>query len=83
MSAATGSQADGRRQVGGLTDQRHESLAGRIEDGTELFMSGGVALNRAMTDALSQTLGRRITVLPEPQLVGALGAALAVKDRRQ
>ena len=57
---------------------RIAALAGRIPDGTELFMSGGVALNRAMTDALRQTLGRTITVLPHPQLVGALGAALAV-----
>jgi activator of 2-hydroxyglutaryl-CoA dehydratase len=31
-----------------------------------------------MTDALTATLGRDITVLPNPQLVGALGAALAV-----
>jgi len=57
---------------------RVASLAGRIEEGTEIFMSGGVALNRAMTDALGRTLGRDITVLPQPQLVGALGAALAV-----
>ncbi len=57
---------------------RIAALAGRIPDGTELFMSGGVALNRAMTDSLSRTLGREITVLPNPQLVGALGAALAV-----
>jgi activator of 2-hydroxyglutaryl-CoA dehydratase len=41
-------------------------------------MSGGVALNRAMADALAAAVGRPITVLPEPQLVGALGAALAV-----
>jgi activator of 2-hydroxyglutaryl-CoA dehydratase len=41
-------------------------------------MSGGVALNRAMADALAGALERPITVLPEPQLVGALGAALAV-----
>ena len=57
---------------------RVATLAGRIADGAELFMSGGVALNRAMADALSAALGRPITVLPEPQLVGALGAALSV-----
>ena len=57
---------------------RIAALAGRIPDGTELFMSGGVALNRAMTESLSHTLGGEITVLPHPQLVGALGAALAV-----
>jgi predicted CoA-substrate-specific enzyme activase len=62
---------------------RVAALAGRLDGGTELFMSGGVALNRAMTDALSATLGREITVLPHPQLVGALGAALAVTGSRQ
>jgi predicted CoA-substrate-specific enzyme activase len=57
---------------------RVATLAGRLTDGAELFMSGGVALNRAMADALAAAVGRPITVLPEPQLVGALGAALAV-----
>jgi len=58
---------------------RIAALAGRIPEGTELFMSGGVALNRAMTEVLGHTLGLEITVLPDPQLVGALGAALAVR----
>ena len=60
---------------------RVATLAGRLVDGAELFMSGGVALNRAMADALAAAVGRPITVLPEPQLVGALGAALAVSGR--
>ena len=50
----------------------------RLVDGAELFMSGGVALNAAMVDALADAVGRPVTVLPEPQLVGALGAALSV-----
>lgn len=58
---------------------RVSSLAGAIPAGTELFMSGGVALNAAMVAALSTALRAPIQVLPEPQLVGALGAALAVK----
>ena len=41
-------------------------------------MSGGVALNAAMVAALREALGRPVQVLPEPQLVGALGAALSV-----
>jgi len=44
----------------------------------ELFMSGGVALNAAMVAALAEALGRPVRVLPEPQLAGALGAALLV-----
>jgi len=58
---------------------RVATLAGRLVDGAELFMSGGVALNRAMADALAAAVGRPITVLPEPQLVGALGAALSAR----
>jgi len=59
---------------------RVATLAGRLVDDAELFMSGGVALNRAMADALAAAVGRPITVLPEPQLVGALGAAVSVLD---
>lgn len=57
---------------------RVASLAGKMTDGVEIFMSGGVALNPAMIDALKTALGRPVTVLPEPQLIGALGAALTV-----
>jgi activator of 2-hydroxyglutaryl-CoA dehydratase len=57
---------------------RVAALAGRMHEGREVFMSGGVALNDAMSDALALAVGRPITVLPRPQLVGALGAALAV-----
>ncbi|MCC6525207.1 MAG: 2-hydroxyglutaryl-CoA dehydratase, partial [Polyangiaceae bacterium] len=41
-------------------------------------MSGGVALNAAMVDALASALRRPVRVLPTPQLVGAIGAALSV-----
>jgi len=57
----------------GIVKGLHQALASRVAalarvagaDGP-LLMSGGVAL------------GRRVTVVPEPQLVGALGAALSV-----
>jgi len=58
---------------------RVAALAGRMKDGHEAFMSGGVALNRAMAEALADAIGRPITVLPDPQLVGALGAALGAR----
>jgi activator of 2-hydroxyglutaryl-CoA dehydratase len=60
---------------------RVAALAGRLTDDREVFMSGGVALNSAMADALAAAIGRPITVLPNPQLVGALGAALGVAAR--
>lgn len=70
--------------LGGIVKGLHVALASRVAalargaDGAEVFMSGGVALNAAMVGALSDALGRPVNVLPDPQLVGALGAALAV-----
>ena len=57
---------------------RVASLAGNLPEGREIFMSGGVARNPAMVDALAETTSRPVAVVNNPQLVGALGAALAV-----
>jgi (R)-2-hydroxyacyl-CoA dehydratese activating ATPase len=62
----------------------HAALASRVAAlargvrGGEVLMSGGVALNAAMVSALSEALAARVTVLPDPQLAGALGAAISV-----
>ena len=56
--------------------RRVAALAGALPDGP-VFMSGGVAQNRAMVEALGAALGRTVEVLPDPQFVGALGAALS------
>lgn len=56
--------------------RRVSALAGALPDGPVL-MSGGVARNEAMVEALGKALGRTVEVLPEPQTVGALGAALS------
>jgi (R)-2-hydroxyacyl-CoA dehydratese activating ATPase len=58
---------------------RVAALAGSVPQDGGVFMSGGVALNPAMVEALAAALGRRVEIVPEPQLVGALGAALAVR----
>jgi predicted CoA-substrate-specific enzyme activase len=71
--------------LAGIVRGLHRALASRVAalvrgpGGTaaEVFLSGGVALNAAMVEALGEQLGRAVHVLPEPQLVGALGAALA------
>jgi predicted CoA-substrate-specific enzyme activase len=44
-------------------------------------MSGGVARNTGVVAALREALGCEIRVPPEPDVVGALGAALFAKDR--
>jgi predicted CoA-substrate-specific enzyme activase len=69
----------------GIVKGLHASLASRVaalargaQGGDEVLMSGGVALNGAMVAALREALGRPVRVLPDPQLVGALGAALSV-----
>ncbi len=71
----------------GIVRGLHHSLASRVgalarsaaSAGGEVFMSGGVALNPAMVAALAEALGRPVKVVQEPQLVGALGAALSVR----
>jgi predicted CoA-substrate-specific enzyme activase len=59
--------------------KRVSALAGSLPPGAKVVMSGGVALDGAMVDALSTALKRPVTVLPQPQLVGALGAALSAR----
>ncbi|MBN1946039.1 MAG: hypothetical protein JW797_10205 [Bradymonadales bacterium] len=73
--------------VEGIVFGLHRALASRVAAlvaplavKEPLLMSGGVALNQAMVRALEHALGNRIAVLPRPQLVGALGAALAVRN---
>ncbi len=60
--------------------RRVASLAGSVPSGEAVFLSGGVALNPAMVSALVEALGRAVTVVPDPQLVGALGAARAAAE---
>lgn len=57
---------------------RVSSLARRL-GGKRYVLSGGVALNRGFARALAVALGRDVAVLPEPQFVGAFGAALLAR----
>jgi predicted CoA-substrate-specific enzyme activase len=75
----------GGEPVEGIVRGLHQSLASRVAalargsaGAGEVFMSGGVALNGAMVAALQEALGRPVRIVPDPQLVGALGAALSV-----
>lgn len=42
----------------------------------DVVMSGGVAKNQGVVDAISRELGKPVKVAPNPQTTGALGAAL-------
>ncbi len=71
--------------VEGILQGLHQSLASRLagligplRDDAPVFMSGGVSLNGAMVDALGAAINRTVIVLPDPQYIGALGAALSV-----
>lgn len=71
------------RNVNDIVAGIHRSVAVRVAGlakraGVEpqLVMSGGVALNGGVVHALENELGVAIQVMPQPQLAGALGAAL-------
>lgn len=46
----------------------------------EVSMSGGVAKNKGVVQLIEEKLGARILVYSEPQIVGALGAAIIARD---
>lgn len=65
----------------------HEAIASRIfamvnqiHVGEEIMVTGGVALNEGVVKALETRIGRRIIVSEDPQVVGALGAALMARE---
>jgi predicted CoA-substrate-specific enzyme activase len=59
------------------------SMAGRNADSPVIF-TGGVAKVSGMTEALQTALGQKVNVCPDPQMTGALGAAiLASKQLRK
>jgi predicted CoA-substrate-specific enzyme activase len=46
----------------------------------QVTMSGGVAKNRGVVELFEQKLGQKVNVSAEPQIVGALGAALLARN---
>ena len=59
---------------------RASALASRVGVSEEVIMTGGVAKNTAVLKALSSELGITIKRPEEPQITGALGAALFALD---
>jgi len=65
----------------------HKAVVGRILEvlakvgvKKDVVVTGGVAKNGAIIKELADRIGLNIIVPPEPQLVGALGAALIARD---
>lgn len=59
---------------------RAASLVRSVGVEADVVMTGGVAKNSGMFSALQSALGTEIQHVPEPQIVGALGAALIARD---
>ncbi len=82
----TGLLADGKAMedivagVQAAIANRIVSMAGRNIDSPVIF-TGGVAMVSGMEAALQAALGKSITVSPDPQMTGALGAAILASKR--
>lgn len=68
----------------------HESIGRRIVGMVKsvgvrprVMMSGGVAKNQGIVQVLDRMLGVEMVIAPEPQIVGALGAALFALEEAQ
>ena len=61
---------------------RSTALLRRIAPSGEVFFAGGVALNSCVEALLAEELARPVVVPPDPQSVGALGAAIHAASAR-
>jgi (R)-2-hydroxyacyl-CoA dehydratese activating ATPase len=59
---------------------RISGMMDRVKPEPELTMTGGVAKNTGIVDKIRTRSGREVNVPQEPQIVGALGAALIARD---
>jgi (R)-2-hydroxyacyl-CoA dehydratese activating ATPase len=55
-------------------------LVAQVGKAFPAVMTGGVAKNHALVQFLSSHLGEQLVILDEPQIAGALGAALIARD---
>ena len=52
----------------------------RVAPTGRIFFAGGVALNRCARSLLEKETGRQVFVPPDPQIIGAVGAALSAAE---
>jgi (R)-2-hydroxyacyl-CoA dehydratese activating ATPase len=60
--------------------RRVNSLASRVGMTPEVLMTGGVAKNAGVVHYIQKAIGVPVTVPEDPQIAGALGAALIARD---
>lgn len=58
------------------------SLLKRVAPEEEFMMTGGVAKNPGVVKAVEEKLGAKLFICDEPEIVGAVGAALYALDRQ-
>jgi predicted CoA-substrate-specific enzyme activase len=56
-------------------------IVGNRSVGDHVLFQGGVALNRSVALAMAAKTGKKIVVPPHPELMGAVGTALMLRDR--
>jgi activator of 2-hydroxyglutaryl-CoA dehydratase len=69
--------------IRGLHDSIADRILGmvnRVGVEEEVTLTGGVAKNEGVVRALEDRLGVKMFIPPEPQIIGALGAALMARD---
>ena len=62
--------------------RRAVSMLKRVSSGHDIVFAGGVAKNPCMRHLLEETLERQVLVPDDPQMVGALGAALLAGENK-
>jgi len=75
------SPADIAMAISRAIAHRTAGLASRVGIEDQVIMSGGVAKNIAVVRLLSEKISCRIQVPEEPQIIGALGAALFARGK--
>ena len=72
----------------GIVAGLHAAIANRISAmlkrvgvQEQVTMSGGVAKNIGVVRAIEEKIGTRLNIYQEPQIVGALGAALIALEK--
>jgi predicted CoA-substrate-specific enzyme activase len=63
--------------------RRAAGMINRVSVDGDIVFTGGVAKNPCMQTLLQQKLGRTVLVPQDPQMVGALGAALLAAEKNQ
>ncbi len=59
---------------------RSTALLKRVTPAGKIFFAGGVALNGCVRALLEEEMGRPVFVPPDPQIVGAIGAAMIAPE---